>query len=243
MHELERQIFYFFSFIPFPPGVVLPALVTLSFCAFAIIATRHIDLVPTPIQNLAEWLYEQLEGFVKTIVGPDLAAEFLPFFATLFIFILCENLLGIIPGLKSPTSTFSNCVALAVVVFFMTHYIGFSRQGLGYLKHFWGDVWWMGPLMFPIHLLGEIARPISLTLRLFGNIMGEDVVILVLTLYLFPVLVPLPMMFMALFTSVLQAMVFTILSGIYISGAAAHAGSHDDEAASTHGSNHPQEAK
>ncbi|HEY9069134.1 MAG TPA: F0F1 ATP synthase subunit A [Candidatus Ozemobacteraceae bacterium] len=242
MHELEQKIFYLFSFIPLAPGALLPVLVTLFFCGFALLATRHLHLVPTPLQNLAEWIYEQLEGFVKTIVGPELTAEFLPFFATLFVFILCENLLGIIPGLKSPTGTFSNCVAMAIVIFLMTHYIGFSRQGLGYLKHFWGDVWWMGPLMFPIHLIGEIARPISLTLRLFGNIMGEDVVILVLTLYLFPLLVPLPMMFMALFTSVIQAMVFTILSGIYISGAAAHAEPHGGEAATSHGSNHSQEA-
>ncbi|HNW34679.1 MAG TPA: F0F1 ATP synthase subunit A [Candidatus Ozemobacteraceae bacterium] len=238
MHELEQKIFYLFSFLPLPPGVILPLFITLVLSCFALLATRRVELVPTPLQNLAEWLYEQLEGFVITIVGPDLAAEFVPFFATIFIYILCENLLGIVPGLKSPTSAFSNCVAMAVVIFLLTQYIGFSRQGLGYLKHFWGDVWWMGPLMFPIHVIGEIARPISLTLRLFGNIMGEDVVILVLTLYIFPLIVPLPMMLMAIFTSVIQAMVFTILSGIYISGAAAHSEAHSESNTTTHG-NHP----
>lgn len=238
MHELERKIFYLLGFIPLPPGVVLPLLITATLCLFALLATRRIDLVPRPLQNLAEWIYEQLEGFVTTIVGPDLAGEFVPFFATVFIYILCENLIGIVPGLKSPTSVFSNCLAMALVIFLMTHYLGFTRQGLGYLKHFWGDVWWMGPLMFPIHVIGEIARPISLTLRLFGNIMGEDVVILVLTIYLFPFLVPLPMMFMAIFTSVIQAMVFTILSGIYVSGAARHAEGHAGDSAKSHAT-HP----
>ncbi len=238
MHELESKIFYLLSFIPLPPGVVLPLLITFVLSLVAMIATRRIDLVPRPIQNLAEWIYEQLEGFVTTIVGPDLAAEFVPFFATVFIYLLSENLLGIIPGLKSPTSVFSNCLAMALVIFFMTQYLGFTRQGLGYLKHFWGDVWWMGPLMFPIHVIGELARPVSLTLRLFGNIMGEDVVILVLTIYLFPFLVPLPMLFMAIFTSTIQAMVFTILSGIYVSGAAHHAEGHAGDGAKSHAT-HP----
>jgi F-type H+-transporting ATPase subunit a len=77
----------------------------------------------------------------------------------------------------------------------------------------------MAPLMLPIHIVGEISRPISLTLRLFGNIMGEDTVILVLTVALFPLLVPIPMLLMAIFTSMLQALVFTILTGVYLSGA------------------------
>lgn len=242
MHEIERKIFYLLAFIPLPPGVVLPFLITAALGLFALLATRRIDLVPRPIQNLAEWIYEQLEGFVTMIVGPDLAGEFVPFFSTVFIFLLCENLLGIVPGLKSPTSIFSNCLAMALVIFLMTQYLGFTRQGIGYLKHFWGDVWWMGPLMFPIHVIGEIARPISLTLRLFGNIMGEDVVILVLTIYLFPLFVPLPMMFMAIFTSAIQAMVFTILSGIYISGAASHAEGHSGDSAKSHATHSAKEA-
>ena len=90
---------------------------------------------------------------------------------------------------------------------------------LGKIKHFTGNIWWMAPLMLPIHIVGELSRPISMTLRLFGNIMGEDVVILVLTVALFPLLVPLPMYMMAIFTSLLQALVFTILTGVYLSGA------------------------
>jgi F-type H+-transporting ATPase subunit a len=97
--------------------------------------------------------------------------------------------------------------------------MGIKAHGFGYLKHFIGPVWWMVPIMLPIHIIGEISKPISLTLRLFGNIMGEDVVILVLTAYIFPLLVPIPMLLMAIFTSLLQALVFTILSGVYLSNA------------------------
>jgi F-type H+-transporting ATPase subunit a len=108
---------------------------------------------------------------------------------------------------------------MALIVFVYTFYLGIKTHGAGYIKHFTGDIWWMAPLMLPIHIVGEISRPISLTLRLFGNIMGEDTVILVLTVALFPLLVPVPMLLMAIFTSLLQALVFTILTGVYLSGA------------------------
>ncbi len=219
MHALESHIFFALSFVPLPPGAILPWLVTLGLALAAFLATRRLSLEPGPWQNLAEGIYESLLGLVEMITGPRHARRLLPILGTLFVMVLSENLLGLVPGLKSPTSVFSNCVSLALIVFCLTHFYGFWEGGLGYLKHFWGEPWWLGPLMFPIHLIGELSRPLSLTLRLFGNIMGEDVVILVLTVSLFPFLVPLPMMLMALFTSFLQAMVFTILAGLYLSGA------------------------
>jgi len=219
MHALEAKIFYIFSFIHASPGVVLPFFITFAVTGFCFIITRKVSLIPTPLQNFLELVVEELHNFVESVVGHKHSKELSPFFSTVFLFILTENLLGIIPGFKSPTGIFSNCLAMALIIFIMTHFLGLQRQGLVYLKHFWGDIWWMGPLMVPIHILGELARPLSLTLRLFGNIMGEDVVILVLTIYLFPFLVPIPMLMMAIFTSFLQAMVFTILSGIYVSGA------------------------
>jgi F-type H+-transporting ATPase subunit a len=219
MHALESKIFYLFSFIPAAPGVVLPWVITLMIGSACWVATRRLSLEPGRWQTLAEVVYESLAGFIQTIVGPHLTYQLLPLLGTIFIYIFSANLLGLVPGLKSPTGTFSNCVGMALIVFFATHLIGIRQHGLKYLKHFWGDIWWMGPLMFPIHLIGELARPLSLTLRLFGNILGEDVVILVLTVYLFPLFLPVPMMVMAIFTSLLQALVFTILSGIYIAGA------------------------
>ncbi|GAB4270558.1 MAG: F0F1 ATP synthase subunit A [Candidatus Rifleibacteriota bacterium] len=221
MHELEKNILYIFAFVPVSPGALLPWVITACIGFGCWYATKELtSYEPGPAQNFVEFVYENLEIFVKMIVGEKLTKKLLPVLSTIFIYIFSANIMGIVPGLKSPTSLFSNCLGMALVVFFLTAYYGFKNHGfIGYLKHFTGPVWWMAPLMFPIHIIGEISRPISLTLRLFGNIMGEDVVILVLTSIIFPLLVPLPMLFLALFTSLLQALVFTILSGVYLSGA------------------------
>lgn len=220
MHALEEKIFYLFAFIPASPGAVLPWLITLFIGVACWYFSRNLsDESQEMGQHAMEYIYESLEGFVVTVVGEKYAKELLPVLATIFIYIFASNILGLVPGLKSPTSLFSNCLGMALIVFIYTFYLGLSRHGLGYIKHFTGNIWWMAPLMLPIHIIGEISRPISLTLRLFGNIMGEDVVILVLTVALFPLLVPVPMLLMAIFTSLLQALVFTILSGVYLSGA------------------------
>lgn len=222
MHALEKDILYILAFIPVSPGAVLPWLVSIVVGIACWRLSR--DLVadnPGPAQNFLEFVYESLEGFIGNIVGQKNVRELLPVLSTIFIYIFSANLMGLVPGLKSPTSLFANCMGMALVVFFLTAYYGFKHHGLGYIKHFAGPIWWMAPLMFPIHIVGELSRPISLTLRLFGNIMGEDVVILVLTSFIFPLLVPVPMHLMAIFTSLLQALVFTILSGVYLSGAIA----------------------
>lgn len=222
MHELEKGILYILAFIPLPPGAVLPWLVSIVTGVFCWFTTRQLsEFEPGPAQNLLEFVYESLEGFVANIVGEKNLKEFLPILSTIFIYIFSANLMGLVPGLKSPTSMFSNCLGMALIVFFLTAFYGFKHHGLGYFKHFIGPIWWMAPLMLPIHIVGELSRPISLTLRLFGNIMGEDVVILVLTSFIFPLLVPLPMLLLAIFTSLLQALVFTILSGVYLSSAIA----------------------
>jgi F-type H+-transporting ATPase subunit a len=220
MHELEKGILYIFSFIPAGPGVVLPWLVTIGAAFACWYLTRNLTFEdPGKAQNLLEYIYESLEDFICNIVGKKNVKELMPVLATIFIYIFSANLMGLVPGLKSPTSMFSNCLGMALIVFCLTAFYGFKHHGLGYIKHFAGPVWWMAPLMFPIHVVGEFSRPISLTLRLFGNIMGEDVVILVLTSFIFPLIVPIPMHLLAIFTSLLQALVFTILSGVYLSGA------------------------
>jgi F-type H+-transporting ATPase subunit a len=220
MHALEEKIFYLFSFVPVSPGIILPWLMTLSIAAACWFFTRHIsDDSNAKGQHVLEYIHENLEQFIQTIVGEKHQRELMPILSTIFVYIFFSNLLGLIPGLKSPTGLFSNCLGMALIVFFYTFYLGLKKHGLSYFKHFTGDIWWMVPLMLPIHIIGEISRPISLTLRLFGNIMGEDAVILVLTVFLFPLLVPVPMLLMAIFTSLLQALVFTILSGVYLSEA------------------------
>lgn len=185
-----------------------------------ILATRNLKLVPSPLQNALEFLVETLQGLLETIIGPK-GGQYLPLIGSLTLFILACNLLGLVPGFKSPTSNLNTTVACALVVFFSTHIIGIRRHGLfGYLKRFTGPIWWLAPIMVPIELIGHLARPVSLSVRLFGNIFGEDAVLLIL-LYLVPLLIPLPVMLLAIFTGVVQTFVFVMLSMVYIAGAEA----------------------
>ena len=182
------------------------------------LATRRLTPVPGPLQNALELLVETLQGFLETIIGPK-GGQYLPLIGSLTLFILTCNLLGLVPGFKSPTSNLNTTVACALVVFFSTHIIGIRRHGLfRYLKQFTGPIWWLAPIMIPIELIGHLARPISLSVRLFGNIFGEDAVLLIL-LYLVPLLIPLPVMLLAIFTGVVQTFIFVMLSMVYIAGA------------------------
>lgn len=181
------------------------------------ITTRSLKLVPGGLQNFLEVIVDGLRGLLLDNMGEH-GMKFFPLIATIAIFILTANLAGIIPGFYSPTATMSTNAAMALVVFFLTHIIGIQLHGFKYLKHFMGPVWWMAPIMLPIELIGHLARPLSLTMRLFGNIAGEDLVLVVL-LGLVPFIVPLPMLFLMIFTSLLQAFVFSLLAMMYISGA------------------------
>lgn len=220
MEALEEKLFYLFKFIPVSPGVILPWLITLVVGIVLYFCSRNMTTdCKSKGQACLEYLYETLKDLMMEITGEEYAAQLTPILSTIFIYIFSANLMGLVPGLKSPTSLFSNCLGMALIVFIYTTYLGIKKHGFKYIKHFTGDVWWMAPMMFPIHIVGEISHPISLTLRLFGNIMGEDTVIIVLTTALFPLLLPIPMMCMSIFSGFLQALVFTILSGVYFSGA------------------------
>lgn len=221
MHELEKQIFYLFSFLHVSPGIVMPWMVTLFLGLICYFGTKSLSVKPGKLQNFLEFLLEGLGAFIGNIIGEKNGKKYTPFFIAVFLYVFSANAIGLIPGLKSPTGIFTNCLGLALIIFIMTHFEGFKHGGIGYLAHFWGKPLWLGPLMFPIHVIGELARPISLTFRLFGNIMGEDVVALVLTVAIFPLILPIPMLCLMLFTSIVQALVFTILASIYVSGAVA----------------------
>jgi F-type H+-transporting ATPase subunit a len=127
--------------------------------------------------------------------------------------------MGLIPGFFSPTANINTTLACALIAFITTHIIGIKAHGLKYIKHFLGPIWWMAPLMLPIEIIGHLSRILSLTLRLFGNIMGEDLVLAILLMLAGMFLAPLPMMFLAIFTSFVQAFIFSLLTMLYISGA------------------------
>jgi F-type H+-transporting ATPase subunit a len=191
---------------------VVAMLALLSFAA-----TRRLAVYPGRFQNVMEVIVDMLDGLLNETMGHH-GRKFFPLIATLGIFILTSNLLGIIPGFESPTSNINTNGAMALVVFFSTHVVGVMTHGWKYFKQFMGPVWWLIPLMLPIEIIGHIARPLSLTVRLFGNIMGEDLVLGVV-LFLVPFLVPLPVFALMIFTSVIQTLVFMLLAMMYISGA------------------------
>ena len=148
--------------------------------------------------------------------------------ATLGLFILLGNLISLVPGMAGPTTNLNTTAACAIVVFLAYHYIGIRKQGLvTYAKHFMGPVPALAPLMIPIELISHLARPLSLTLRLFGNIFGEHLVVLILA-SLVPFILPLPIQFLGLIVGPLQAFIFLMLGAIYLT-AATHVDSHGDE--------------
>lgn len=196
--------------------VIVALLITVGY-----FAGRKPQLVPRGLQNAMEIAIEKLQNFFSSIIGEHLAKQYLPLFGTLFMFILISNYLGLLPpmvmhmeGFAAPTSTIGVTAALAIVTFIATHYLGFKHQGTHYLKHFVSPYFFMLPFL----LIEEIVRPVSLALRLFGNIYGEETVAAEI-FHMLPMIVPIVFNVLGLLFGALQALVFTILSSIYISGA------------------------
>lgn len=210
-------------------NVVYAFLVAVILCVIAVRVYAKRRMIPGPFQNAVEMLVETLYNFFQSILGKD-ARHFTPFLGSLFFYILFMNWMGLIPLGHSPSTSLNITVSLAVIVFLYAQWTGIRRLGiLGYIDHLAGTPrdavsWAMVPLMLPLHIIGELAKPLSLSLRLFGNITGEDVLIAVFVGFgvaivsFLPVGIPLqfPFIFLALLLSTVQALVFTLLSTIYI---------------------------
>ena len=158
-----------------------------------------------------------VENLIEETMGPKGKAYF-PLIATFALFILVSNLIALIPGFYPPTANLNTNGALALTVFAMTHIIGLKEHGISYLKHFMGPILVLAPLIFIIEIIGHLARPLSLSLRLFGNMYGHEIVLMIF-LALVPFLLPVPMMLMGVLVAFIQAFVFTLLAMIYIAGA------------------------
>ena len=185
---------------------------------------------PSKFQILLEDGVLAVLGLLEEWIGPD-ARKYLPLIATLGLFILLGNYAGLVPGLKAPTSNINVTVGCAITTWVYYHYQGFRAHGVvNYLKHFAGPPGVpvaMIPLMIVIEAISHSARLLSLSLRLFGNIFGEELVILILG-SIIPFIVPLPMMFLGLITGGLQAFIFVLLSIIYLQAAVAVEHEHDE---------------
>ncbi len=197
-----------------PNHVLYTWLVMLILIALAWVATRNVTLVPKGVQNFWEIVIGGLENFTVSTMGENGRSVF-PLLMTLFIFILFGNFIGLVPGGVAPTANLNTNAAMALVVFLFYNWVGIRMHGAKYVKQFIGPVPWLAPLIFPIEVLSHLARPLSLTVRLFGNIFGEELV-LILFFALVPVLATLPMYFLYSLVDTIQAFIFFMLSMIYL---------------------------
>jgi F-type H+-transporting ATPase subunit a len=210
---------------------VLSAMLVALFLIFGAVAYKGAlrragkDAVVPPsrfnLRNLFEMFAEAVLGVAEGVMGKANALKYLPFIGSLAMFIFFCNFLALIPGFAPPTDTLKTNLALSILVFLATHYLGVKEHGLAYFKHFMGPLPWLAPLMLPIELISHIARPVSLALRLMGN-MAADHKVVALFFGLIPLIVPVPFLILGTVVVVVQTLVFTLLTMVYISMAVAH---------------------
>jgi len=204
-----------------PDYLVMTLIVVILLSVLLGLAGRRVQMIPGKTQVVLESLIDFFEGLIVDTIGEN-GKKYLPLVTTVGLFIMTSNLLGLIPGFMSPTSKLNVTLGCALVVWLYYHWQGVKTQGLlGYLKHFTGSNPFLAPLLLPIEIISHFSRPVSLSMRLFGNIFSEELLILIIA-SIIPYLLPLPFMAIAIFTAVIQAYVFVLLTCIYIAGAVAH---------------------
>jgi F-type H+-transporting ATPase subunit a len=175
---------------------------------------------PGRLQGVLEVLVTGVRSMIEGQVGHGSGNRFLPMIGAFGVFILLANLCGMFFFLTPPTQNPNVTFALSITAFLYYNWVGFRRHGIGYLKQLLGPVWWLAPLFIPIEIISHFARALSLGLRLFGNVFGEHLVVGVFVT-LVPLLMPLPLMALGVFTATIQTFVFIMLTTVYIAGAEA----------------------
>lgn len=233
-----HQPFMWVTLIPglnlLQPHTATATLVIAALLVWALVGLRQLRAAADPVvpdgtltaRNTLELFVEWFVGFIEGILGPK-GRRYLPVYGTFFLFIATADLVGLLPGFAPPTSNFNVTFALGVTSFVMYNYYGFRAKGVGYLKHFLGPIWWLVFLMLPLELIDNFVRPVSLALRLFGNMTGDHLVLEIFT-DLTKVGVPVLFYMLGAFVSMIQAFVFTILSLVYLSLALAEHGEHGE---------------
>jgi len=204
------------------PHVIYTWIVMAILIGCGFLGVKAVTLIPSKGQNFFEILISGLEEFAVGISGEE-GRWLLPIIATIFIYIATCNLIGLIPGFFPPTASINTTVSCALTVVVFTHVIGIKYHGAGYIKHFMGPVWWMIPIILPIELIGHLARVLSLSFRLFGNMMGHELVLGILFGLAGMFFAPLPIMALGIFVALVQAFVFFLLSVMYFTSAMEHA--------------------
>lgn len=209
-------------------------LVIIGLLAWAMAARRQQQAATDPlipdasltVRNSLEIFVEWFIGFIEGVIGHG-GRQYLHVYAAFFLFILASNLLGLLPGFSPPTSDFNVTFGLGVTSFLVYNYFGFKQKGVAYLKHFLGPIWWLAFLMLPLEIIDNCIRPVSLGLRLFGNMTGDHLVLEIFT-DLTKVVIPVLFYVLGAFVSLVQAFVFTMLSIVYLSLAVAEHEHHEE---------------
>lgn len=196
-------------------------LAMLILAVLGLLVRRRLTLVPGKLQNVLEVAIGTMEDYCVSTSGEKIRNVF-PYLAVLFLFILVQNLLGLVPACDAPTANLNTTAAMAIVTFLYYNYVGVRTHGIAYAKHFMGPSLFLAPLMVLIEIVSHLARPLSLTLRLFGNIRGEELAILIFFLVA-PVIGTLPIYFLFLLAKCMQAFIFFMLAMIYLNDALSHA--------------------
>lgn len=212
LHELH---------VPVPPHIFFTWIVMTLLIVMGLMVQKRVSMVPGGLQNFFEVIIGGLEDFVVANIGEE-GRKVFPLLVTLFIFVWFNNLMGLVPGCDAATANVNTNAAMAIVVFIYYNYWGIREHGFGYIKHFLGPIAALAPLMLIIELFGHLARPLSLTLRLFGNIRGEEIV-LILLFSMAPIVATVPMYFLFGLAKTIQAFIFFMLTMIYLKGSLEHA--------------------
>jgi F-type H+-transporting ATPase subunit a len=207
---------------PITDGFTMELLVVCGLIAFFILVRATLSVEkPNAAQQIAELIHDFTGSNGEQIIGHGYE-RFQAFVTCIFLFVVLNNLLGLIPGIVTPTSLPIIPLGIAVPTFIYYQYFGFKEQGfVGYMKHFAGPVWWIAPLLFPIEIISHFARIMSLTIRLYANMFASDLVTLVF-FSLFPLAIPAVFLGLHAAVSVIQGYVFMLLAMIYLSQAVAH---------------------
>lgn len=205
-----------------PPFVAFSWVATIIILAIAITVRTSLKLVPSGVQNVTEVIVQAFLNLAETSIG-HMGRHFFPFIATIGTYILVCNFMGLIPGFESPTSNLNTNAAMAVPVFLATHYYGIKIHRLGYIKHFVGPIRsiFALPLMilfFLIEIITHVARPVTLSVRLFGNMIAKHKILLILG-FLTPWVVPTTVLALGVLVAVIQTVVFVLLTTLYLAGA------------------------
>ena len=204
------------------PHIIYSWVVMIILIVFGYIAAKGVSLIPTKMQNVMEILISGIEEFMVDITGEE-GRWLFPIVTSIFLYILVGNMIWLIPGFFPPTASINTTLSCALPVVIFTHVIGIKYHGAKYIKHFLGPVWWLAPLIFVIEVIGHLARVLSLSIRLMGNMVGHEIVLGILFSLAGLFFAPLPIMALGIFVALVQAFVFFLLSIMYFTGALEHA--------------------